>query len=153
VVPDTIEREVLIAAPVERVWELLTQAEHLGTWFGDAGAEIDLRPGGAMQFHWREHGTSQARVEAVEPPHRFAYRWVSSREFRGAEPAEGNSTLVEFTLAADGDGTLLKVLESGFASLAADEAERTRHHAGNTEGWKAELGDLVAYAERQAAVR
>ena len=46
-VPDQIERETVIAAPVERVWALLTEAEHLGRWFGDAGAEIDLRPGGA----------------------------------------------------------------------------------------------------------
>jgi uncharacterized protein YndB with AHSA1/START domain len=47
-VPDQIERETVINAPVERVWELITEAEHLGRWFGDAGAEIDLRPGGAM---------------------------------------------------------------------------------------------------------
>ena len=40
---DRIERDVLIDAPVERVWALITQAEHLGTWFGDAGADIDLR--------------------------------------------------------------------------------------------------------------
>ncbi len=37
-VTDSIEREVAIAAPVDRVWALLTQAEHLALWFGDAGA-------------------------------------------------------------------------------------------------------------------
>jgi uncharacterized protein YndB with AHSA1/START domain len=45
---DRIERKALINAPQERVWELLTEAEHLGRWFGDAGAEIDLRPGGRI---------------------------------------------------------------------------------------------------------
>ena len=47
---DQIERETTIAAPVERVWSLITEAEHLGKWFGDAGAEIDLRPGGALRL-------------------------------------------------------------------------------------------------------
>jgi uncharacterized protein YndB with AHSA1/START domain len=31
---DRIEREVTIDAPPERVWELVTEAEHLGRWFG-----------------------------------------------------------------------------------------------------------------------
>ena len=43
---DSIEREVTIEAPVERVWSVITEAEHVGRWFGDAGAEVDLRPGG-----------------------------------------------------------------------------------------------------------
>ena len=56
-VPEQIERETVIAAPVERVWALLTAAEHLGRWFGDAGAELDLRPGGATGLSWEQHGT------------------------------------------------------------------------------------------------
>lgn len=152
-VPDTIEREVLIDAPVERVWSLVTEAEHVGRWFGDAGAEIDLRPGGEMVMRWNEHGTSRGRVEAVERPHRFAYRWAPFSHPLGDEPVDGNSTLVEFTLAEDGDGTLLKVRETGFAQLALSEQEQTKAHEGNTRGWRMELDDLVAYARQQSAVR
>ena len=47
---DRIESDVLIAAPVERVWDLITRADHLGRWFGNAGAEVDLRPGGALSL-------------------------------------------------------------------------------------------------------
>ena len=59
-IPEQIEREVVIAAPIERVWAVVTQPEHVGTWFGDAGAEIDLRPGGAItgSVSGRAHGTS-----------------------------------------------------------------------------------------------
>ena len=32
--------------PVERVWALITEAEHLGRWFGDAGRGDRPRPGG-----------------------------------------------------------------------------------------------------------
>ena len=150
-VPDTIERETVIAAPVGRVWALLTQAEHLGRWFGDAGAEIDLRPGGAMTVRWTDHGTSHARIVAVEPPTRFAYRWAPFTDPGGEEPVEGNSTLVEFTLAREGDGTRLRVVESGFASLATSEEQRAKNLEGNTRGWAYETDELREYAEKVAA--
>jgi uncharacterized protein YndB with AHSA1/START domain len=147
---DSIERETTIEAPVERVWELLTQASHVGRWFGDAGAEIDLREGGEMIVLWREHGSARARIEAVEPHTRFAYRWAPYKDPGGDEPVEGNSTLVEFTLAPDGDGTRLRVVESGFAGLATSEEQRARNLASNTEGWAAELGELADYATKAA---
>ena len=145
-----IERDTLIAAPAERVWALLTEAEHLGRWFADSGAEIDLRPGGALTMQWSEYGTAHCRVVDVEPHTRFSYRWVPYPS-EGAEPTEGNSTLVEFTLEPEAGGTRLRVVESGFDKLertpdAIDEAVK-----GNTEGWKAELGELREYAERVTA--
>ena len=150
-VPDQIERETIIDAPVERVWALITEAEHLGRWFGDAGAEIDLRPGGVMTLHWTKHGTTRGRVVAVEPQSRFSYRWAPFRDPGGEEPGEGNSTLVEFTLQPEGDGTRLRVVERGFASLATSDAQRRQNLEGNTEGWELETGELRAYAEKVSA--
>lgn len=138
---DTIEREITIEAPVERVWSLITEPEHIAGWFGDGGAEVDLQPGGAMALTWSKHGTVLCEVVAVEAPRRFAYRWVPGGI--NVPITQENSTVVEFTLAPQGDGTLLRVVESGFAALTGDR-EKTR--AGNVEGWQAELGDLVEYA-------
>ena len=147
---DLIERETVINAPVERVWKLITEAEHLGRWFGDAGAEIDLRPGGALVLRWSEHGTSHGRVVAVEPPTRFAFRWAPFKDPGGDEPVEGNATLVEFTLEPDGDATRLRVVETGFASLATSDEQRARNVEGNTGGWEHEIGELSEYAEKAA---
>ena len=69
----------------------------------------------------------------------------------GSEHTPENSTLVEFTLTPEGDSTRLRVVESGFAGLAADEQVRTSDYEGNVRGWKAELGELVEYAEQVAA--
>ena len=146
-----IERETLIAAPVERVWALLTEAEHVGTWFCDAGAEIDLRPGGEMVMRWAEHGVGRARIVDVDPPRRFSYRWAAIREHWGEEPDDGNSTLVEFTLDRDGDGTRLRVVESGFDALDGTDEQRREAHEGNTEGWEVQLGNVKNYAERVTA--
>jgi uncharacterized protein YndB with AHSA1/START domain len=150
-IPDRIEREITIAAPVERVWSVLTQAEHIGGWFADAGAEIDLRPGGALVMRWQEHGMTRARVEAVEPPHRFAYRWTAHHAEQGAEPAAGNSTLVEVTLDPEGEDTRLRVVESGFAALAASAEQRGGNYDDNTDGGKEMLDRLDAYVGRVAA--
>jgi uncharacterized protein YndB with AHSA1/START domain len=138
-----IEREIVIAAPVQRVWALLTEAEHLGRWFGDAGAEIDLRPGGVMSLHFEEHGTVHGRVVDVEPEHRFSYRWGPSTDLTGA-----NSTLVEFTLQGDGDGTRLRVVESGFDALDLPTAEKAQQAERNGRGWDAKLRDLLDHLAR-----
>ena len=141
-VPEQIEREVTIAAPVERVWAVITQPEHVGSWFGDAGAEIDLRPGGAMTITWAEHGLCHGVVERVEPPRVFAWRWA--RPMHQAV-RDGNSTRVEFTLTPDDGQTRLRVVESGFRGLELSPEEQARYAEGNTEGWRMELDELAAY--------
>ena len=146
-----IERETLIAAPVERVWAVLTDGEHVGRWFSDAGAEIDLQPGGEMVLRWAEYGIGRARVVDVEPPRRFSYRWAAIREHWGEEPVEGNSTLVEFTLATEGDGTRLRVVESGFEALEGTDEQRSGSLDRNTEGWEVQLGNVASYSERVTA--
>lgn len=141
---DRIEREIIISAPQDRVWAVLTQAEHVANWFGDS-AEVDLRPGGKMVFGWKEYGNHYAVVEQVEPPGFFSYRWGHGAE---VEPAPGNSTLVEFTLIPDGARTRLRVVETGFAGLEGTDEERATAVKENIEGWAAELGELQTYAEQ-----
>jgi uncharacterized protein YndB with AHSA1/START domain len=145
---DRIEREIVIDAPIEHVWALITEAQHFGTWFADSGAEIDLRPGGAMTLSWEEHGTVRARVERVEPPRLFSYRWANARD---ADPVEGHSTLVEFLLTAEGAGTHVRVVESGFASLDTTDEDRRRQIDDNTEGWITQLRNLSDRASRTVA--
>jgi uncharacterized protein YndB with AHSA1/START domain len=144
-VPEQIEREVHIAAAPDTVWTAVTEAKHLGTWFGNAGAEVDLRPGGALKLVWRDGDrvdTVHGVVEKVDRPHLFAYRWARPP---ATEPRTGNSTLVEFTLTADGTGTRLRVVESGFRELEASEQECADHAADNTKGWQLELDELREY--------
>ncbi|WP_020574667.1 SRPBCC family protein [Actinopolymorpha alba] len=144
-IPEKIEREIVIAAPVERVWAVITEAEHIAGWFGDAGAELDeLRPGGKMIMTWKEYGRAPAVIEKVDPPHFFSWRWTSG----GPEPTADNSTLVEFGLSPEGDGTRLRVVESGFRDLPVSEEDQASRVAGNTEGWFLELNELQAYAEQ-----
>ncbi len=146
--PDRIEREILIDAPPERVWTTLTEAEHLGVWFGDAGATVDLRPGGAMSLTFAKHGTKRARVERVEPPRLFSYRWTRASD---VEPVAGNSTLGEVTLTPEGTATRLRVVESGFLSVEQSDEEKAAHVKSNTGGWISKLDSLQRHLARSAA--
>ena len=148
-VANSIEREIVIEAPLNVVWAVITEPEHVARWFSEA-AEIDLRPGGDVRLTWHENaGPFRARVERVEAPHTFAFRWVQRV---GEDPSEGNSTLVVFTLHAEGEHTRLRVTESGFAQLAWPEDEKTEHHGENVRGWGRELEELRVYATEVASV-
>jgi len=138
---DKIEQEVLVPAAIDRVWQAITVAEELAQWFGDI-AELDLRQGGTAKFGGSEYGnTVSAVVGTADPPTRFAFRWAASPD---TEVEDGPSTLVEFTLEAVTDGTMVRVVETGFAAFP-DELYRQQFDA-NTSGWKAELQDLIDYA-------
>ncbi len=58
---DSIEREITIAAPIDKVWSVLTEPDHVGMWFGTGSSvRIDLRPGGVMEL---DHGTHGAYLD------------------------------------------------------------------------------------------
>ena len=147
-IPDRITREIVIDAPPERVWAVLTEPAHLARWFSDE-VEIDARPGGHVRFTWHALGVLAGRVEAVEPPHRFAFRWTPGGE---GELREDSSTLVEITLIPErGGGTRLRVDESGFRALAEPESDRARRADENAAGWDRELDELRAYVATRSA--
>ncbi|MFD9125016.1 SRPBCC domain-containing protein [Kitasatospora sp. NPDC059571] len=147
---DRIELEITVAAPVTRVWELLTHPSGIGRWLGTGRpAEIDLRPGGPLRCHHGTgpHGLLTARFARIEPPRRLAFRRIHTGS--GGEPAAGRQTLVEFILAPESAaGTRLRLAESGFAALAADGAA---HRARNAAAWAHRLAVLRDHAERPAA--
>jgi uncharacterized protein YndB with AHSA1/START domain len=142
--PDRIERTVDLAHPPTRVWDALTTAEGLGTWFGNE-ATIDLRPGGAARLRWDEGPEQELTIERVEKPRVFGFTW----QIYGLPADDPRRTYVEFTLEPAGPGTRLTVVETGFAQLPPDLHKVA--FDGNTHGWRAELGELVAYLDGRAA--
>jgi uncharacterized protein YndB with AHSA1/START domain len=140
---NSIEREVSIEAPIERVWEALTSAESIGTWFGvGAAATIDLRVGGVMVINHGDHGTFQTLIVAVDPPRAFSYRWASA--YPDELATEENSTLVEFTLWSSGDGTVLRLVESGFDALDIPADRPDASFESHSKGW---TGVIAKFAE------
>jgi uncharacterized protein YndB with AHSA1/START domain len=136
--PDRIERTLRLNQPPERVWEALTTAEGLGTWFGNR-AEVDLRVGGQAKLIWDSGDTATLAIERLEPHRVFAYTWPIA----GLPDSDPRRTYVEFTLEPTDTGTTLTVVESGFAQLPDDEHRTV--YSDHDEGWTSELGELVEY--------
>ena len=117
-IPGTIERDIVIEAPVEAVWGAVTQPGQISRWFTDA-AEIDLRPNGTSTLVWDGRATSQPatvhlRIVTIEPPRTFSFRWLHPA---GAAAGDNNSLLVEFTLTPEGGHTRLRLAESGLSQI------------------------------------
>jgi uncharacterized protein YndB with AHSA1/START domain len=113
------------AKPIEKVWAAITTPERLADWLADA--EIEMRTGGTIRFHWTgpDH-RMEGRVVACEPPHTFAWTW----------PLGGRETVVRFDLASDGDGCRLTLTHSGLSPRAGPGA-------GVRSGWHSHLAGLA----------
>jgi uncharacterized protein YndB with AHSA1/START domain len=138
--PDRIERTVTLTRAPREVWQALTTAHGLSAWFGER-ASIDLRPGGAATMTFAGGMTVDMRVERVEEPAVFAYTW----RLPDLPEDDPRRTYVEFTLEPNDDGTLLRVVETGFAQLPADTRGET--YNSHSEGWSRELAKLAEHLD------
>ncbi|WP_327434684.1 SRPBCC domain-containing protein [Streptomyces sp. NBC_01236] len=145
---DRIERDTLIAAPMERVWSLVATP---GFWVADEAsvAGTVATEGATMLAKNPNLGEVYVRVEKVEAPTYVAYRWTSA--FPGEELRDDNSTLVEFTLTAEDGKTRLRVVESGFSALATAPELRDQAVRFNTDGWS-QIFDIVRARTEESAV-
>ena len=144
---DRIEREIDIDAPIEVVWKVITEPEHITDWFTDS-AELDARPGGEGRFGWATNRRTvvNLRVERLDPPRFFSFRWQHPD---GDDPDETNAPLVEFSLEARGDSTRLRLVESGIDTLARSDEERQTYFTEHTNGWAVIVERLREYAPTQ----
>jgi uncharacterized protein YndB with AHSA1/START domain len=137
---DRIEREIAIDAPIDRVWQLVSEP---GWWIGDGdrSSQVVTREGDLVIVDDPKYGRYPVRPVTADAPRYASFR--STAEADG-EPTEHNSTLVEFFLNETDGRTVLRVVESGFASLdmPADAIDDT------IEGWKFQLGVAKREAER-----
>ncbi|HEY5437973.1 MAG TPA: SRPBCC domain-containing protein [Acidimicrobiales bacterium] len=138
----TIEREIRIDAPIDVVWDVITNPKEIVKWFADE-AEIDLRPGGTGFLKFVEAGhLAPLEVVTVEPPHKFSYRW---NQKKGEQASDNNSMLVEFILSEDNGATILHLVEGSLDAVAWSEDEKTEYFNDHTNGWT-HFGDrLNAY--------
>jgi len=145
---DRIERETFIKAPAGRVWAVLTEPAEIDGWFSPGGpSEVDLRPGGIMTLNHGQYGAFPMLIVTVDPPRHFAYRWASA--YPGETATENNSTLVQFFLEPEAEGTRLRLVESGFAGLEIPaDREPTAGYDSHSGGWTEMVDVLREYAEK-----
>lgn len=144
-VPDTIEREITIAAPVGVVWPLVSEP---GWWINE-GEIRDHTVEAAGEGVWKvtdlKHGEWLIEVVESIEQQSVAFRWLAGESTDYT--ADQLRTLVRFTLEEVADGTVVRVVESGFATGTVDQKRRNTYDT-NTEGWEAELAAAKAHLEK-----
>ncbi len=148
---DAIGTEIEIAAPIERVFQALTDSAQLIRWWGDEACkpslwEVDARLGGQWHFeasdttrkvingisHFKVHG----EIIEYDPPGVLAYTWLANWHEHPDRP-----TLVRWELKPTPTGTQVKVTHSG---LTEERVAREDY----TGGWPGVVELLRAYCQR-----
>jgi uncharacterized protein YndB with AHSA1/START domain len=144
---DRIEKQVLLRAPLDRVWRAISDSQEFGRWFGVrvdgpfvAGTSVtatitETTVDDEVAEMQRPHAGAKStwQVVAVEPPRRFAYRWHPFAVEPDVDYETEPTTLVEFTLSETPDGVQLRIVESGFDAIP--EARRADAFEANSGGW------------------
>ncbi|MCS5736122.1 SRPBCC family protein [Herbiconiux daphne] len=147
-----LEREIHVNASPEVVFDVISRPEHIREWWPDE-AVFEPVEGGSGHIVFRNDAPADDKVEpltvvAVEPPHRFSFRWV----YRDGETADpGNSLLVTFELEPAGDGTRVTMVETGFRERGWQAAELEAAYNDHVQGWDYFIPRLGAYVDRLVA--
>ncbi len=140
---DRIERNIVINAPLDRVWELVSEP---GWWVpATVAGPVDHTPGHQAVRETEKWGRFPVEVVRVDPKTYAAFRWASHAP--GAELTTSNTTLVEFRVEPAGNTVRVSVVESGFAAIDAPGAVREQARKDNTGGWQEEMAGLKERAE------
>ena len=141
----TFEREIFIDAAPEVVFDVVSRPEHVRRWWPD-DAHYELLPGssGEIVFGDPDRGGTvvSLSVMEVDRPRTFTFRWTQPS---GEAAVAGNSLLVTFELSPSGDGTRLKLTESGFREMAWDAAKLEAEYRDHVNGWTHFLDRIAPY--------
>ena len=142
----SIEREIHVAASPDIVFEVVSTPDHLKEWWPDE-ATFEAIPGATGELVFGDRADPNAHVPVltvveVDPPRRFSFWWSDDAEVAG----EGNSLLVTFDLEPAGEGTRVRMTETGFREMGWEVAVLEQQYREHVEGWDHFLPRLAAYA-------
>lgn len=143
----SIEREIRIDAAPRIVFDVVSDPAHVEQWWPDE-ARYEAVPGGAGEIYFTSDGQKfpvEFQVVDAIPYRLFSFRWGHPA---GAAPRAGNSFLVTFELEPDGDGTLLRMIETGFREQGWEAAVLEEAYLDHSKGWDYHLTRLAPYVAR-----
>ena len=148
--PDRIEKQIDLKAPVSRVWRAITDYREFGEWFrvkldgpfaaGQIARGSILEPG-------YEHVPWIATVKEIQPERLFSFTWHPYAIEPGVDYSNEPPTLVEFRLEPIATGTRLTITESGFENIP--EHRRNEALRMNAGGWAQQLKNIESHVARR----
>ncbi len=144
---DRIEKQILLRAPLARVWRALSDSTEFGSWFG-MKFHAPFAPGAIMRGVMvpttvnAEVAASQKpyegtpfdiTIDQMVPERLFSFRWHPGAIDPAVDYSVEPTTLVAFALQQTDDGVLLTITESGFDQIPLDR--RAKAFMQNAHGW------------------
>jgi uncharacterized protein YndB with AHSA1/START domain len=152
---DRIEKQIELKASMSRVWRALTDYREFGQWFRvrlDGPFVQGQVSRGSMTYPGYEHVKWEAMIQKIEPEQLFSFTWPHPKSLDRDEYSDDYSndptTLVEFRLESTKNGTLLRLIESGFDQLPGDL--RLEAFRRNNGGWTEQMKNIEAYVAKVA---
>jgi uncharacterized protein YndB with AHSA1/START domain len=133
VIDQPIQIETRIAAPPDVVFGYFVDPDLYQRWKGST-AELDAQPGGLYRVLMPSGDRVRGEYVAIEPPHRVVFTWG----FEGNPDLPPGSSIIEITLHADGDGTIVRLRHNGLPT----DVSREQHAV----GWQHYLERLAIVA-------
>jgi uncharacterized protein YndB with AHSA1/START domain len=130
-----------VVADAQQVWRSLTTTEELARWCSP-GATISGRPGGLFRASVDRVTELEAHIDIFEPARRLRLIYLPTP----ALPATESAIVDDFILDADGDGTVMRLLGSGYPADPAWDA----HYLRLRVGWERAVARLKVWVERQS---
>lgn len=145
---NSIEKNITLKAPIDKVWRALTDYEEFGTWFRvkiDGPFKAGEKATGKLTYPGYEHLKWEVEIKEISPKNKFSFTWHPYAVDPDKDYSDEPQTLVEFILKETDGGTHLSVSETGFENLPqARFAEAIRMNEG---GWEAQLTNVQNYVE------
>jgi uncharacterized protein YndB with AHSA1/START domain len=148
-VPDRIEKQIVLAAPRNRVWKALADSQEFGQWFGIrldgpfvAGRTIHAR---IVDPPGYEHVEATFVVDRVEPETLISFKWHPYGIDPKVDYSQEPMTTCAFTLADHEDGTLLRLVESGFSGVPI--GRRALAFRMNDDGWQQQMDRIRKHVD------
>lgn len=143
-----IQRDLIINATAERIYNAIATPELVIKWFPDT-VSGDYRQGAQALFSFGSEHQCSVYIEAANPYHYFAYRWVPGGNNFTGNVLSVPHTLVEFRITELAPGQCqVSLTETGFTDLPAEIAASSLKQ--NSNGWDFMLGRLQQYFNAEA---
>lgn len=114
--PGTIVQEHIFDVSADKVWQALTEPNHLDNWFGVAST-VTPGVGGTMRHSWGEPVIEESTIQVWEPNSRL--KVLETTPFGVTfQPSDGPSKTrtIDYTLTPSGNQTVLKYTYAGFGT-------------------------------------
>ena len=145
--PLYVTNDIIINAPIDTVWEVLTSADHTPKYMYGCSITTDYQPGSPVLWQAEFEGNITVFVKGtlvrMEAPSVFAYTTFDPNSTH--EDIPENHTTVTYTLSGQVDGTHLKVTQGDYSIVP--DGEKRYNDAVNAGGWSSIMEEIKKIAE------